>query len=113
MENKETGGPSTIALSIRRTLYWLIAATVVLYLGVAGLTIFVWSQSAKNTDALCSVRHDAERRVQQAQQFLVDNPKGIPGIPVSLLQQTINTSQSTVNSLAPLHCPPLQVTPNQ
>lgn len=113
MENKDTGGPSRIALSIRRTLYWLIAATVVLYLGVAGLTIFVWSQSAKNTDALCSVRHDAERRVQQAQQFLVDNPKGIPGIPVSLLQQTINTSQSTVNSLAPLHCPPLQVTPNQ
>lgn len=111
MENKVEGGPSKTAQSIKKTLYWLIAATVVLYLGVAGLTFFVWSQSAKNTDALCSVRHDAEKRVQQGNKFLTENPNGIPGISPKLLQQSVDNAQSTVNSLAILHCPPIKVAP--
>lgn len=110
MENKE-GGPSKTAQGIRRTLYILIAATVVLYLFAAGLTIFVWSQSAKNTDALCSIRRDAEKRVEQGNQFLIDNPNGIPGISPKLLQQNVDNAQHTVNSLSILHCPPIQVAP--
>lgn len=112
MENRETGGPSKAAREIRRILYILIAATVVLYLITAGLSVFVWSQSAKNTDALCSVRHDAERRVQQGSDFLIANPNGTKEIPTKIIQQSIDNAQQTVNSLSILHCPPIQVAPN-
>lgn len=89
--------------------------TVVLYIVVIGLILFVWisgvrqredvASVANNTNhALCVLRMDLEQRVQDSIQFLTDHPDGIPGIPVESIQQSIDNQQRTINALADLSC---------
>lgn len=92
-------------------LHRLMVKIIVIF-AVGGITMsitvaYVFITSAKNQDALCSVRHDAERRVVQTEQFLDDHPEGIPGIPVSTLQRGLEAAKETVKSLDNLRCPPL------
>lgn len=63
------------------------------------------AESAQRTEtALCIFRDDLETRVKSAQQFLRDNPDGIPGISPELLQQSIDNQQRTILALQLLNC---------
>lgn len=96
--------------SIKRTLRLLVVATVVLYLMVAGGIIYTYVTVATNKEALCSVRQDFERRVETSQQFLIDHPKGTPGIPTSILRRSIDDQKRTIEALQIISCkyPPVE-----
>jgi len=104
-----------IARDLQRTLRILVAATVLLYLAMAGALVYVRHDSAQHRDALareanrtrvalCTLRGDLERRVSTSREFLAANPNGIPGIPATTLKQSISNQQATVDALAALRC---------
>lgn len=96
--------PASIIVPIRRTLYGLVAATVVVFLialGVAGYTYFT---SGENRDALCALRADVEERVSVSEDFLREHPAGIPGVPVSSIRVSLEGQQRTVLALTSLSC---------
>lgn len=99
-----TNTGANLAKDIQRTLRVLIVLTVVLYVVLGLFMAWSWILSARNTSALCTLRHDAEERVHSGQVFLEQNPHGIPGVPRETLQASIKNSQSTVKALESLNC---------
>jgi hypothetical protein len=92
---------------LRRHLLVLTILTVALYVIIAFLTVGTIIQGNKNTRALCAIRDNAAGRVAQAERFLDDNPKGIPGISVGDIRRSITQSRQTVRSLSDVNCPPI------
>lgn len=89
---------------IRKQLSILTTATVILALGLGGLTGWSWVQSQKNTEALCALHDQSYLRAEANAKFLTENPKGIPGIKVEDIQASINQSRAVVRSLSELNC---------
>ncbi len=92
------------AQDLRRTLRVLGAMTVILYLVIAGLGLWVWSQSNRNTNALCDLRSNIDNRNRTAEDFLRTHPKGIPGVSAESLEINIKTSRQTLKALSDLNC---------
>ena len=101
--------------SLQRTLRALVIATVVMYVALAGLGLYVYvsgnNQRAALADtvntttmALCALRPDLETRVASSERFLEENPSGVPGIPAKLIQDNIRNQQRTVDALSGLSC---------
>lgn len=93
-----------IGESIQRSLRILTVATVVLFLIVGGIALWVWSSARENHDALCALRGDLERRVTTSKKFLEDNPAGIPGVDPAVIQAGIDNQRATVRALSGLSC---------
>jgi hypothetical protein len=81
-----------VGQTIKRSLRWLITATVVLYVVLAILTF-------QSTASMCALKSDQKAQVATSQQFLVDHPQGIPGISVGVLQTGITNRKRTIHSL--------------
>jgi hypothetical protein len=92
------------ARSIKRALTVLVVATAVLYLAVAAVVVKTYRDANRNTDALCALRHDLERRVASSQAFLDKHPAGIPGIPVQTIKDGLVNQQRTITALGDLRC---------
>lgn len=82
----------------------LLFATVALYAVVIALVGYTWSDSHKQKQALCTLRVDLQRRVDDSYRFISDHPHGIPGISVATIRQGINGQQRTIKSLSKLNC---------
>ena len=102
--------------NLQGALRRLVTATVVLYLGLAGLGVLVEYRTHESREviarvairtgeALCSFKTDIERQVKASEKFLKDHPDGIPGIPAPLIKQGIDNRKQTLASLKPLECP--------
>lgn len=114
--------PKTAA-EIKSGLRILVVSTIVLYVALVGIVIWVYFDSANRRDsiadvavttkdnlltineALCAVRHDEQVSVASGKAFLKKNPEGIPGISAAQIQQSIDDSQATVDRLDILKCP--------
>jgi hypothetical protein len=92
---------------LRRHLMILTILTLALYIIISLLTVGTIIQGNKNTRALCAIRDNAAQRVAQSQEFLDDNPKGIPGISVGDIRRSISQAKTTVRSLSDINCPPI------
>jgi hypothetical protein len=58
-----------------------------------------------DTQALCNLRADVQRRVDAGHRFLREHPDGIPGlIPAATLRANDANSQRTVDALSSLTC---------
>lgn len=110
MSDYGNGHGHDIAADIKRSLRYLTRATVGLALvliAVSGYGLYALkAQNDRNTGALCALRQDLERRVASSQEFLAQNPHGIPGITAASLQQSISGQQRSIVALSGLHCPP-------
>lgn len=51
--------------------------------------------------ALCALQDDLERRIEAGQQFLLDHPDGIPGIPRTTIEQSLANQAQTLNAIGP------------
>jgi cbb3-type cytochrome oxidase subunit 3 len=100
----------------------LTIATVVLYLFLLGLGAWVYVDSRNSRAALareanrenasiCALRHDLERRISSAHDFLQTHPNGIPGISAAVIQKGIHDQGRTLHALRFVHCPPEKVKP--
>lgn len=83
----------------------VLAIFALLGVTVSITAYFTWQTSQDVKEGLCALRQDAERRVILGDQFLKENPNGIPGISVDSLRRSIKNSKETANSLAHLNCP--------
>lgn len=102
--------------AVLRVLRFQARATLLLYLIVFLFIGYVWRdghstsakiarESARTLSALCSFRADLDQRVSGSQQFLRDNPNGIPGVSKTVIENGILNEQLTIQSLASLKCP--------
>lgn len=89
---------------LRRALWMFVAMTLVLYVMVAALGLFVYTQAHQNKAALCALRTDLERRVAVSETFLEENPEGIPGISPAALRTSITNQRLTIQALSGLDC---------
>lgn len=104
----ESVGGTLVADRLLRALHVLTA--VVIFQSVALVAVVVVGVGYANyktnqiTDSLCTLRGDLQRRVEQGQEFLKENPEGIEGIPPETLQQSIEGQQRTITALSTLDC---------
>lgn len=89
---------------------------VIVIFAILGLTVsataYYTLNSAQDSKAgLCAIREDSEQRVHLGEEFLKENPKGIPGISAESLDRSIANSKQTLLSLSFLSCPPLDPPP--
>ena len=54
--------------------------------------------------ALCTLRYDLDLRISTSQAFLAEHPHGIPGIPLSVIEQGLANSIRTRAALNVLDC---------
>jgi hypothetical protein len=86
-------------------LYGVVALALIIALVYAGVQRNRLEEVATSTaDALCTFRADLQARYDNGIKFLVDHPDGIPGIPVEVLQQTLENQRKTLRSLKDLPC---------
>jgi hypothetical protein len=60
--------------------------------------------AAVATDALCSLRHEREKTVANAERFLREHPNGTHDIPAETIRTSIATQRGTIQSLSDLSC---------
>lgn len=90
----------------------LVAATIALYLVLAGLATFAYVsnqhriQDGKDAHtAICVLKLDLERRVKEGEQFIKERPNGIPGVPITAFKRSIAGQKATIKALAKASCP--------
>ena len=105
-DSLETRGLET-ATALRKSLRKLVLATVVLYLVIAAIGLKIYLNGRDTTDALCTLRTDLQVRVNSSTNFLIEHPKGIPGITPKMIRDGIDNQQRSINALQGLHCPPI------
>lgn len=80
---------------------WLIVVTVLLVISLTRQSTIV-----ENTNAsLCALRIDLERRVANAEKFLLDHPRGFAGIPAGSIRVSVDGQRRTIRALSGLKCP--------
>jgi len=100
---------------ITGAIRWLTAATVGLYLSLAILGSFFYTDSLnrrndiakeanRTTLALCALRNDVQIRRGASIEFLQDHPQGIPGVSAKSIQISIDGQSRTLEAMNILHC---------
>lgn len=97
-------GPDLLIRSIKRTLAWLTVATVVVYLALAGVTVWTRYGAEKNRKALCALRSDLQQRIDGSTQFLREHPRGVAGIPAKTILDGIANQRRTIKALSGIAC---------
>ncbi len=92
---------------LHRFFVRILVIFALLGLTVSATVYYVYTSSETNKEALCAIRHDAERRVFLGEQFLKEHPNGIAGISANSLRVSLNNSKETVESLSSLNCVPV------
>lgn len=92
-----------VAFAVLLVMGWQIRATR--HLAVQNRQLAVQGKEAH--DGLCALKRDYEQRIEASLKFLRENPKGIPGIPASLIRNTVRNQQATLDALARLRCRPV------
>lgn len=90
--------------AINRQLRILTVTVVVLTLALGGLAVWNFNTGHTTRDALCTLRADLETRVQTSKDFLIEHPKGIPGISAKVIKDGIKNQERTIDALSDLSC---------
>lgn len=102
-----TPDPTPVLASIRRSFRFLVAATVAVYLALGGVAFYTYSTSTANQKAVCNLRADLERRVEQSEDFVRDKPEVIKelGFTKVQVQKEIENQRRTLRALSVVSCP--------
>jgi hypothetical protein len=112
---EQDGAPVKVLEEILRVQQRMTRATVALYLVLALFGGVAWSVRASDTArvdeiastnqaALCAFREDVERRVVSSEEFLEENPQGIPGISAAMIRRSLIAQRETVEALSVVEC---------
>lgn len=111
--------PNDIVADIKKRLNVLTVLVAVVILGLGGMAawnrdtgsnanetaVAAEQETERTLDALCAVRAGEETSVQASEDFLLENPKGIPGITPALIKTGIANRKRTIKALSDLDCP--------
>jgi hypothetical protein len=95
------------ARTTRLLVFGLIAAGLVFVLATGWTAWRTRGDIDRNEQALtalCVLRADQDKRIESSEQFLRDYPKGIPGIPIAVIQSSLANSRRTRKALDNLDC---------
>jgi hypothetical protein len=106
---------TTVQEGLARRFRALVAATVVLYAALIGVGTFVYVSrshdlakinqvTVSTKTALCLFRENIEKQVTTSEEFLKNNPNGIPGLPAATIQSSIDRQKATLKALDILEC---------
>lgn len=91
-----------------RTLIALLLVLMVLAGGSVGFYLFIRSQQieegAETHEAVCALKHDLEDRVGLSERFLLQHPRGAPGIPAVTIRESVRNQQRTISALSVIDC---------
>jgi hypothetical protein len=90
--------------SIRNAFRLLVGATCLLFLITVALGAYVFTVAHRNNIVLCAQRHALDVQIGSSEQFLKENPNGIPGISASVIQRGLTNSKRTRKTLDILDC---------
>lgn len=82
----------------------VIGATILIFCVSIGGVIYTAINQKSNRDALCALRINLETELARSQKFLKEHPKGIPGVPVSLLLSGNADAKRSIEALGDLDC---------
>lgn len=82
----------------------LLSVLVVVFLAVGAWSVVLTSRGDQANHALCALRGDLERRIEQSRGFLVEHPEGVAGVSAKVIQDGINNQSRTVKALGGLSC---------
>jgi uncharacterized protein HemX len=71
---------------------------------VERLTLLTRAEARETTRSLCTLREDLERRAKASEAYLRENPRGIPGVPLRTLRDSLTNQQRTISALAGIDC---------
>lgn len=92
------------AVKIQKALRNLIITNIVLFVCMVGIAYYIYTVAKANTEALCTVRIDAQARIDQTNKFIEKHPNGWRGISVAELKRGLEGPAHTVQSLSSLNC---------
>jgi hypothetical protein len=81
-----------------------VALFVVVVAGGAYLLTHKSNEGSETHEAICALTSDLESRTQGTRLFLREHPKGIPGIPVSTLRESLQNQERTIDALSVVAC---------
>lgn len=97
---------------VRKAYLLLVGTTVALFLWVAVFSVFAFisnrhrsSEGQEARVALCVLKQDIISRHKAGTEFLKDNPNGTPGIPKSVILNSLKSQEATLDALSRLKCP--------
>jgi hypothetical protein len=105
----------TVEQSLATRFRTLVAATVFLYAALIGVGTYGYIARShdlahinrladQNKVALCAFRDNIEKQVATSQEFLDNNPEGIPGLPAATIRSSIQRQKATLVALEILEC---------
>jgi hypothetical protein len=105
----------TVEQSLATRFRALIAATVVLYAALIGIGTYGYvtrshdlakidQVTTTTKQALCLFRENIEKQVATSEEFLEENPDGIPGLPAATIKASIQRQKDTLKALDILEC---------
>jgi flagellar basal body-associated protein FliL len=97
-------GTQDIAGEVKSRLRNLTIIVVIMCVVIGGGGAYAFFVASEIKNAACALRADDENRLEQGQNFLVEHPKGTPGIPASVIRVSIQNETKTVHSLRGLNC---------
>lgn len=75
---------------------------------VAGSVVYVYTTTENNKEALCAYQADLEQRITTGEQFLRDNPRGIPGIPAPTIRASLDNLKQALGAFSIVNCPSVE-----
>lgn len=93
-----------IDMRLRRFFIKIIVMFTFLGLTCSVLGYYVVKISDDNKQALCAQKTTAQTQAKQTEEFIKDNPNGIPGISRAVLERSKTNAQRTVKSLESVDC---------
>lgn len=92
-------------MKLELLIYRVLVAVAALSLSVLAVKVTHLSKQGQEAHAaICTYRSSLERQNASSQKFLLAHPHGIPGIPASLIRNSIADQQKTINALSTVHC---------
>jgi hypothetical protein len=105
----------TVQESLAGRFRALVAATVFLYAALIGVGTYGYVSrshdlakidqvSTTTKTALCLFRDNIEKQVATSEEFIQENPDGIPGLPAATIKASIQRQKETLKALDILEC---------
>ena len=104
--------PHRIPIHERRIKESFIALTIVFVMVLVGFVFQIHKnrelagEGREAHDALCVFKSDLQARYGNGLEFVRTHPAGIPGIPITVLRNSLNNQKATLESLEALDCVP-------
>lgn len=108
LQDDEDASQSDIAYkviaSLKSTLKSLVIATGILYVCLIGAGVYIYVENHSSKQAICALRSDLESRTTSTKKFLKKHPKGIPGVPITTIQEGLHNQERSIKALSGVSC---------